>query len=597
MTAVESFSTGAVACDVDNDGYQDLYVGAWGNPDDGLDFRAPSDKQGNRDTLFLNNGDGTFRDITGPAFGDAVNVRSATTIACADVDGDGWVDIYAGNLAAQDFRNLASPSHPGHRNVLYRNNGDLTFTDITEQAGLKGPQILMRDRSGQPILFEDPETGEMYEGYDPTENDRSGNRIGEPVGQTHAVLFFDFDDDGDPDLWVANDGDRLHLYRNDTTAGSVKFTPVSSALQIDTVGDWMGFAVGDYDGDADLDVFVTNFGYHPRLDEPWKTPGGSCEYNDQFDWGTCLHFLLRNDGVGDLPGVGAVGLFREVAESTNVAPSLWLSPTSLDSSRINPFQVQPHGLGAYDFGFGTTFFDIENDGDQDLYWLGSLTRGEGPGGHRLASSGRMLRGDGRGSFDDITVEARLLDIVDVTYGPLGDERYGKEQLRVSQIFHESGKGLAHGDLNGDGYVDLIGTNSAGDVYEDPEVVLLRMRSGRTVPAAGPMFVWMNGGGENHWVTLRLQGRMAVDGTGSNADGIGARVYLRATPQGQEEPLVQVQEVRAGSSYLSMDSVDLEFGLGTATQVGEVTVRWPSGRVQVLRDIPADQVVVITEPAS
>ena len=109
-----------------------------------------------------------------------------------------------------------------------------------------------------------------------------------------------------------------------------------------------------------------------------------------------------------------------------------------------------------------------------------------------------------------------------------------------------------------------------------------------------MFVWMNGGGDNHWITIRLKGRRGIDGTGSNADGVGARVYVKTGPGG-EEALVQVQEVRAGSSYLSMDSIDLEFGIGNARVVDEITILWPSGRRQVLTDISADQLISITEP--
>ena len=117
----------------------------------------------------------------------------------------------------------------------------------------------------------------------------------------------------------------------------------------------------------------------------------------------------------------------------------------------------------------------------------------------------------------------------------------------------------------------------------------------TRPWPGPVFVWMNGGEGNHWITLRLTGRMAIDGTGSNADGIGARVYLRTAAGDRQGTLVQVQEVRAGSSYLSMDSLDLEFGLGDATAVDSVMIRWPSGRTQLLKDLGVDQVITVTEP--
>ena len=580
VAATDSNSTGVVACDIDNDGYQDLYVGAWGLRADSLGFR--SETEGNRDRLFLNNGDGTFRDITESAFGAGANLRSAVSIACADVNGDGWVDIYVGNLLDDDFRRFDQPSHPGHYNVLYKNNGDLTFTEISERAGVRGPQILMRDPDGQPVLFEDPETGEKYEGYDPKRKDKMGNRVGEPTGQTHAVLFFDYDDDGDPDLWVANDGDRLHLFRNDSTSGHIRFTPVGRAIGIDKQGAWMGFALGDYDGDSDLDVFVTNIGFHPLILPPVKTPRAACDYNMRFTWGTCAHFLLRNDGVKEVAGVGIVGDFKDVAPSTFVIPSPLMPPQSLDPSSIDPSNQVPTGLAAYDFGFGATFFDYDNDGDQDLYWLGStVARGEAPGGQTFPSAGRMLRGDGLGSFEDITVRAHLLDVEGVNY---------LNSHRISPKYHENGKGVTHGDLNGDGYVDLIGTNSSGPRFVEPRILNF------TELTPGPVFVWLNGGGVNHWITLRLRGRMAIDGTGSNADGIGARVYVKTTPDGKTGPRIQVQEVIAGSSYLSMDSIDLEFGVEVATIVDEIVILWPSGRIQTLENVPVDQVTTVTEPA-
>ncbi len=591
VSATASHSTGAVACDINNDGYQDLYVGAWGDREDGLGFRSPSEGQGNTDSLFLNNGDGTFTDITQSSLGDDVNIRSATSMACADVDSDGWLDIYVGNLMSDDFRSFGSASHPGHYNVLYRNNGDLTFSEVAKEAGVTGPQILMQRPDGSPIVFNDPVTNQQFVGYDPTQTDSLGNRIGEPTGQTHAVLFMDYDDDGDQDLWLANDGDRLHVFRNDSVPGKVRFTPVSGLMGVDKVGAWMGFAVGDYDGDSDLDVFVTNMGYHSRTRMPVEKANGSCEYHEQFAWGTCLHFLLKNDGTRETSGLGTVGVFSDVAAATAVDPSPYMPPKSLDASEIHPRQEAPSGLAAYDFGFGATFFDYENDGDQDLYWIGStVARGEAPGGQVFPAAGRMLRRNHDGKFEDITVRAHLLDISDVYYRLLGQEEHLRE-LRIDAGFHENGKGLAHGDLNGDGYVDLIGTNSSGDKYrtKDPSLAM-------TEKAPGPVFVWMNGGGNNHWIVLRLKGRMAVDGTGSNADGIGARVYVK-TLSAEEEPMVQVQEVRAGSSYLSMDSVDLEFGIGAATIVEEIKIHWPSGREQTLVNVAADQVVDVVEPPS
>lgn len=578
---LDSHSTGAVACDVNNDGFQDLYVGAWGNPADGLGFRSP--QQGNLDSLLLNMNDGTFANITGTAFGDAVNDRSATSIACADVNNDGWLDIFVGNLMDQDFRHFEDLNHPGHFNRLFVNNGDMTFEDVTEAAGVKGPQILMQHPDGSPVSYLYADTGDEYIGYDPETIDAQGNRVGEPTGQTHAALFFDYDDDGDQDLWIANDADRLHLYRNESDRDAVRFTPVARMTGIDRVGAWMGFAVGDIDGDVDLDVFVPNVGFHTLIQAPRQIPRGTCEYFGRFTTGTCSHFLLNNRGNG---------IFSDVANSTIVEPSPWFPPLSLDPSAIHPGHQIPTGLAAYDFGFGTTFFDYENDGDQDLYWFGStMGRGGGPDGHIFPAAGRMLRGDNSGAFEDITVRARLLDITHVSYDGIEEDplvRGNPDALKARRIdrqLHENGKGLAHGDLNGDGFVDLIATNSSGDIY----IPGLPGGPAATAARTGPLFVWINGHNANRWVTLRLKGRMAIDGTGSNADGIGARVYLTAGGQ------TQVQEVRAGSSYLSMDSIDLEFGLGDSEMVEEVEILWPSGITQVIEDIAANQVLDIIEP--
>ena len=598
VSATSTNSSGVVACDINNDGFQDLYVGALGVIGDDLDFRSAmgSDesslelRQAVTDRLLLNRGDGTFEDITDSAFGESSNVRSASSVACADVDSDGWLDIYVGNLGDPDFRTFNSPSHPGHYNLLYLNNGDLTFEEVGEPAGVQGSQIVMRGYDGNPVTFQDPDTGETLQGYDPTDMDRWGNRVGEPTGQTHAAAFFDFDDDRDPDLWVADDGNSLRIYRNDSTPGNPSFTPVAAEMGLDAVGAWMGFAFGDIDGDSDLDVFITNMGYHLVMRPPKEEVSGTCEYHIQFAWANCFHYLLRNESVQGDQTEGQAGVFTDVAPTVEITPSPDMPPLSLDPARVHTSFQPPTGIAAYDFGFGTTFFDFDNDGDQDLYWLGSTGgRGDGPGGQVFPAAGRMLEGFGDGTFRDITIEAQLLDILGVDYSDRSpdDPMNNPDARKMNPRFHENGKGLAHGDLNGDGYLDLIGTNSSGPVWQGSFETLANMK--------GPLFLWMNGGGSNNWISLRLKGRMAADGTGSNADGIGARVYLKYTPAGSDEPAVQVQEVRAGSSYLSMDSIELEFGLGSADSIDEITILWPSGAVQTLRDIEPNQLLLITEP--
>ena len=585
-----SNSSAVAACDLDNDGYQDLYVGAMGRLGDNLDYRSISISSGlkviTKDRLFRNNGDGAFTEITESAFGPHVNVRSAKAVACADVDGDGWLDIYVGNHGDMEFVRFDHPAHHGHYNDLFMNNGDMTFTEVSVEAGVAGGPIVMRSPNGEPITFDDPSSGSVYEGYDPDLRDSAGNRVGDPSGQTWGVLFYDYDDDGDQDLWVADDGDRLKVYRNESIPGNARFVPVARRMGLDKSGAWMSFAHADYDGDADLDVFVTNVGFHPLLRLP-PYPGGDCAYGHRFVWGTCSHFLLRNDRAET--GLDELGAYVDVAPSTRVRPSRVMPPASLNPSNIL-FTWQPlTGLAAYDLGFGATFFDMENDGDQDLYWLGSLiARGEGPRGEYYQSAGRMLRGDGRGSFEDVTVESGLLDIQDVDYSVLDpeDPAFDAERQRIVPRFHENGKGLAKCDIDGDGYVDLVGTNSSGEIFE---------KSGRIGFAPGPLFVWMNGNHGNHWIGLRLKGRMAVDGTGSNADGLGARVYVR-TAGLDGEAKTQVGELTASGTFLSMNCLDMHFGLGADDTVEEIEIRWPSGVVQTLNDVEADQVLPITEPA-
>ena len=247
VDAPEANSTGVAACDIDNDGYQDLYVASYGRIGDGLDYRAaryyPELPDIIKDRLFRNNQDGTFTEITETALGDAANIRSAFSVACADIDNDGFIDIFVCNRIDQDFLWFDRPDHHGHYNVLYHNNGDGTFSDITEEAGLIYGPIMMRDPFGDNIAWPDPNTGETVSGYNPDLIDASGERVGEPTGQTLAALFFDHDDDGDVDLWLADDGSRMKVFRNDSDQHGITFTQIAREMGVDKMGAWMGFVV------------------------------------------------------------------------------------------------------------------------------------------------------------------------------------------------------------------------------------------------------------------------------------------------------------------------------------------------------------------
>jgi hypothetical protein len=203
----------------------------------------------------------------------------------------------------------------------------------------------------------------------------------------------------------------------------------------------------------------------------------------------------------------------------------------------------------------------------------------------------MLQNNGSGDFRDITVESRVIDALAVDYLGIDPESPDPDLTgrRLGSKYHENGKGVAIGDLNGDGRLDIIGTNSNGETFD---------RNGDRVVVGGPLFVWLNSGTDNHWISFRLTGRMAVDGTGSNADAIGANI-IATHPSSGSEPLSQVKTVLGSSSSLSMSSTDVHFGLGSFADEGLLTVRieWPSGIVSVLEDLEFDRLHEITEPAN
>ncbi len=484
--------TAVAACDLDNDGYRDLYVG------------APA--SAGTDRLLLNGGDGAFTDVTGAAFGDEANARGATSIGCADVDGDGLLDLYVSNGPTQ--------ATAGPHNALYLNSGDLTFDEVAEAAGVRGELPDVRGLDGQPARIDNSE----------------------PIGLTTAALFFDHDDDGDPDLWIASDGDRLRVYRNDSTPGRPRFTPVGRELGVDRVGEWTGMAVGDFDGDADLDVLVVNGGAYSLAGPPPDDPSGGCAYHARFSLGTCHHMLLRNDGdVGGTPRFVDVAGAISISRATGAAEEI--EPVS-----VHPFWPSPTGLAAFPLGPGPAFLDFENDADQDLLW---------------PSSGESANGQAGGVW-------RLLRAAGYAYETADADAPG-----------DVGPTLALADLDGDGYTDVLAGDSAA--YGIPAQALI------------------NGGGGNNWLRLRLVGRTALGESGSNADGVGARVYVVTRPDADAPPVVQVRDMRAGSGLGSDSGAGLDFGLAEATTASTVHVFWPSGRVQRLSGVAANQVLEIFEP--
>lgn len=559
---------GVAAADFDNDGWTDLYVGNRGYLGDFLGYRSGGN-QGSRDALYLNvkgpEGGRVFEEVTEAAGIDSP--RSASSIAVADVNGDGWLDIYVTNLGDPDFNRFGSvdPSvqHNHHRNTLYLNRGPDTdgvpvFEDVTEAAGVAGVEEKNRDLEGRPIRTFD-------EGF----TDFDGNLVGDRDGNlTHAAIFTDIDGDGDQDLLEAHDFDPLVLYRNDGDTdgdGVPDFVDISRLVAIDQVGNWMGFASADYDGDGDFDHFVTNMGSQVL------TRQGFSRYDLQrFRWGNRMNALLRADGLRTLPQAGTIPVLRNVAPTTRVEPSATMPPAALDPRNVDSLFQPVRAMEAYEFGFGATFFDLENDGDPDLYWIGDVLGGpaQGEKGLMYFNTGRLFRNEGDGTFSDVTIEARALTLKDFPWDSIDETDF--DALEYVRQHHVRNRALAAGDLDNDGYVDLVAPTDGSPDHP------------------GPLFILVNRNQGNDWIKVRTRG------VESNRDGVGAKVTVLA--RGGAGPVFarQVREVRIGSSYQATEERTLTFGLGRDAGHLRVEVEWPDGRKDVYEDIEPNRTFVAVE---
>ena len=420
------YGMACVAGDYDNDGDADMYVTNYG-----------------RNTLYRNDGDGTFTDVT-EAAGVGDSLWGVGTVFL-DYDNDGFLDLYVGNYLEFDpeYRlyyeadEFPGPlSYPGQEDILYRNNGDGSFTDVTKRAGVR-------------------------------------NR-----GRAMGVLSSDYNNDGHVDLFVANDAMENYLYRNN---GNGTFTDVGleAGVAFSAHGDAsssMGGDFGDFDRDGDLDLLVPDMTFN------------SCYRN--LGKGLCKDASAEL-GVGELSG------------------QYW--------------------------SWGGDLFDYDNDGDLDLF----ICNGDG---HRL----------------DTQEEIFMENIVTKEGAHVFRDAAGSAGVFFR---HKSvSRGMAVGDYDNDGDMDVFILN-----LDQPSVLLRN-----------------DGGNRRSWIMVRPRG------TVSNRDGLGARVTVTTGR------ITQVEEKKSATSYLSQNDPRLHFGLNKAGRVDMIRVRWPSGHVQQRRRIKAGRVVTIAE---
>ena len=428
-----------VGADYDNDGDMDVLVlrGAWLNEDGCI-----------RNSLLRNDGPGAprFVDVTHTA-GVATPAYPTQVAAWGDYDNDGDLDLYIGNEGTID----SPPKGHNYPSQLYRNDGDGTFTDIAEEAGVT--------------------------------NDRYAK----------GVTVGDYDNDGDLDIYVSNIGPN-RLYRNNGP-GAPGFTDVAEPFGVrEPVGRSFASWFFDYDNDGYLDLFVA--AYDASLDDV------AADYLGLPHKATapCLY---HNDG-----GEG----FTNVTEQV--------------------------GLDHAYLPMGANFGDVDNDGYLDIY----LTTGDPDYGSLMPNV--MLRNDRGQHFQNVT-----------TSGGFGHL--------------QKGHGVAFADIDNDGDQDIyhqLGGFYPGDGFRNA--------------------LFLNPGHGNHWLTVRLVGAT------TNRQGVGARIAVMVdTPEGQ---LTFHRAVGCGSSF-GGSPLRQEIGLGNAQAIDRIEVRWPtSGTTQTFTDVPMDGMIEITE---
>ena len=490
---------GVAAFDFDNDGHMDLYF---------TNGAALPELQKNDprfyNCLLRNRGDGTFEDVTARAGLEGKDLGYSFGVAAGDYDNDGFEDLFVCNAG---------------RNALYHNNGDGTFTDVTEGSGLTKPKDVLSvaaawvdyDNDGKLDLVVSnytvwtPETDrlcavngrEFYchpkvyanvahrlyhnlgNGHFADVTDSSG--FGSELGKGMGIAVADFNGDGYPDVFIANDTVRNFLFINQKN-GTFRESAFEWGVAYDesgNAGSSMGVDAKDYDNDGFPDIFYNNL-------------------KGQI-WG-----LFHNGG----------------GKSLDYASGL---------TRVSR-------LSAPNSGWGNGFIDYNNDGWKDLY----SSNGETENMPELRQHDTIFENVEGKEFRDVSSE------LGPDFNHIGFQR-----------------GSAFVDLNNDGFPDLVVTS----LGEKPRILLNSADNG------------------NHWLLVNTIGRR------SNRDGIGASLKL-TTASGR----TLYNHVTTSTGFMSSSDKRAAFGLGAEKSIASLEIRWPSGIQQKLRNLKADQILTVREPA-
>ena len=505
---IETMPGGVAMFDYDGDGREDLFFVNGAALRSPMPAGAAPDKSDPKywNRLYHNNGDGTFTDVT-----EKAGLRGhsyAMGVAVGDYDNDGYPDLYVTNY--------------GH-NILYHNNGDGTFTDVTGKAGVaaggwsSSALFIDYDRDGYLDLFVAryldwdfaknlpcgaPEKGEpaychpdifksvtyflYHNNRDGTFTDVSAKSgIAAAPGRALGSALNDYDQDGWPDILVANDAIAEQLFHNNHN-GTFTEAGIPAGLAYDEDGvafSGMGVAFEDYDNDGWPDIFIG-------------------------DLANQKYALFRN----------MKGTFQYASGMTGVAR-----------------MTMPHS------GWGTGLIDYDNDGWKDLFVAQSHVMDNiqyFQGNVKYLESLLLLR-NVAGHFEDVSAQSG-------------------EPFKTVQ----AARGAAFGDFDNDGQIDIVVSCLDGK----------------------PMLLH-NQGSANHWLTVN------TIGTVSNRDGVGARLHLLSGSGAN-----QYATVSTAGSYFSANDKRVHFGLGQEHSVRMLEITWPSGIVQKLENPPIDRIITVREPA-
>lgn len=574
-----------------------------------------------RNTLYLNLGD---RDNDGiPEWKDITNEAqiggrwASMSAAIADYDRDGDLDMYVANFQDPDFYGFGATRFSGQPNQLYKNmlieTGELRFEDVAEALGVSGYHE-KENLSSSMYLSNQGKEVEINDQY------VEGKQVGEKADHSWAALFYDWNQDGWDDLVVANDmGNRLRIYKN-VNGENFDYLPEFNDLKWE--GCWMGMSRGDLDGDGREELLATNCGSQSLSIQNTRLFFKEGDMRERS--------IMANTAISYAKGINTLHHevlqysseegFKRIGKDVQVKHSQFLPPDQIMANNIVPEFISiyqqnnfSNSLTGIEFAFSAPMFDVDNDGDLDLYFVGALARGnDGHFGDFSGNPGRLLVNEsspGRFSFSDKTIEYQLLDMTDIDYSHNPPRRpspgtgwhkrdyiyltdtdsySGMGELASKSVTHDLLKMHEHGstvlpaDLNNDGNIDLVVTHLAGYNSNSPNARNLKIEvMGRTLAVPGiskltrpptnyeygKTFMYINSGPpknkKGNWVKIALR-----DATSKNRFAIGSKIVIN-------ENIVRHIEATSGTIAGSVHQ-DLQVGLDDR-ELNSIQVEWSSGR--------------------